>query len=47
MHVVLVKLTVLILVSLAGVSLEFTRSLDKFFMFDLCEHLGNGDIGWW
>ena len=37
---ILVILTILVLVSLAGVSLGFTRPLDKIFMFDFHEHLG-------
>ena len=41
---ILVELIVLVLVSLMEVSLDFTRPLDEFFMFDLCEHLGDGDV---
>ena len=42
-----VKLTILIIVSLVGVSFDFTRPLDKLFMFHLREHLGDGGIEWW
>ena len=39
-----VKLTILIIVSLVGVSFDFTRPLDKLFMFHLREHLGMGAL---
>ena len=44
---ILVELTVLALVSLAGVSLDFTRPHDKLFMFALREHLGDGGVEGW
>ena len=44
MPVVSVELTILVFVSLSGVSLDFFGPLDKFLMFDLCEHVHDVSI---
>ena len=38
------ELKIFILVSLAGVSFDFSRTLDEFFVFNFREHLGNGGV---
>ena len=47
MTVISVELTVLVLVSLMGIGFDFSRSLDKLFVLDLREHLGDGSIERW
>ena len=47
MPVISVELIVLVLISLVGVSLDFTRSFDEFFVFDLREHLANRSVEGW
>ena len=44
MLVISVELTILVLVSLAGVSLDHFRPLNKFFMLYLHKHLGDGSV---
>ena len=45
--VISMELTVLVIVSFAGIGFDFSRPLDEFFMLDLREHLGDGSIERW
>ena len=45
--VISVEFVVLILVPFLGVSFDFYRPLEEFFMFDLNQDLGNGGVEGW
>ena len=47
MVVVLVELTIFIFASLLGVGLDFSKSLNEFFVLNLYKHLGNGSVEGW
>ena len=47
MAVIPVELTVLIFVSLSGISLDFSRPLNEIFVLNLYKHLGNEGIKRW
>ena len=44
MSMVSVELTVLVSISLLGISFDFSRPLDEFLVLDFLEYLGDGSV---